>query len=176
MALTLCCFIIYTYLKSKCGVDRKRIPKEKIMKSKVQFVQSSKGFTLIELMIVVAIIGILAAIAIPSYQDYTKRAKFSEVVNATSPYKLAVEICAHTLGSLTNCSQGSNGVPTAIGVEGGKAAYSNVAKVEVATNGIITATSSTDLDSTTFILTPLRNDDGAITWSKGGTCSSKGMC
>ena len=52
--------------------------------------QAQKGFTLIELMIVVAIIGILAAIAIPAYQDYTCRAKMSEAVNAASPAKTAV--------------------------------------------------------------------------------------
>ncbi len=55
--------------------------------------KSQKGFTLIELMIVVAIIGILAAIAVPAYQNYTLRARFTEVVNATASVKTGIEIC-----------------------------------------------------------------------------------
>ena len=58
------------------------------------------GFTLIELMIVVAIIGILAAVALPAYQDYTTRAKVSEVVIMSSPAKLAVAESASSLGGL----------------------------------------------------------------------------
>lgn len=56
--------------------------------------QMQKGFTLIELMIVVAIIGILAAVAIPAYQNYTLKSRYTEVVTAASPYKLALEVCA----------------------------------------------------------------------------------
>lgn len=67
------------------------------MISKIQ-----KGFTLIELMIVVAIIGILAAVAIPSYSNYTNKAKFSEVVLATSGIKTAIDVCAQENSCITN--------------------------------------------------------------------------
>jgi len=64
-------------------------------------------------MIVVAIIGILAAIAVPAYQTYTKKAKFSEVVMATSPYKLGAEVCFQETGTLdkASCTNGIGGIP-----------------------------------------------------------------
>jgi len=65
------------------------------------------GFTLIELMIVIAIIGILAAIALPAYAKYTARAKFTEVVNAAEPIKIEVELCYMDQGYLAPC--GSTG-------------------------------------------------------------------
>jgi type IV pilus assembly protein PilA len=66
-------------------------------------VKVQKGFTLIELMIVIAIIGILAAVAVPQYSQYTKRAKFSEVKLAVSPIKSAVELCFQRNAGAADC-------------------------------------------------------------------------
>jgi type IV pilus assembly protein PilA len=83
------------------------------MKNQMQKVQ--KGFTLIELMIVVAIIGILAAVAIPAYQDYTIKAKISNALTVADPIKTAVALCAQEAGGLlATCNAGSNGIPSAI--------------------------------------------------------------
>ena len=74
--------------------------------------KKQSGFTLIELMIVVAIIAILAAIALPAYQTYTARSKFTEVISATGPVKTQMELCLLDVGKAsiaTNCTNGKSG-------------------------------------------------------------------
>jgi type IV pilus assembly protein PilA len=146
----------------------------KIMKSTIQ--KAQQGFTLIELMIVVAIIGILASVALPAYQNYTKKAKFTEVVLATSAVKMAVEICAQQNNASTttaaavstDCVQGAKGIPANVTVAAG-----NVAKVETAASGIITATAITGngLSGEDYTLTPSVLN-GKVTWTVSGTCTS----
>ena len=136
------------------------------------------GFTLIELLIVVAIIGILAAIAVPSYQSYSNKAKFSEVINATAPYKTGVEICAQATGSLSTCNNGGDSnVPAAISSTVGLGKY--VSSVAVANSGVITATGSGSAPmNSTYVITPALSS-GGVSWSLTtgtATCDDAGLC
>ena len=133
-----------------------------------------KGFTLIELMIVVAIIGILAAVAIPAYSNYTKKAKFTEVTQATQALKSAIEVCASENGGVADCHDGltTSGVPADLVGTFGK--YG--AGLVTAANGVITATGNTQVDSLNYILTPTYDSTKGVTWTVSGSCLTGNLC
>lgn len=137
-----------------------------------------QGFTLIELMIVIAIIGILAAIALPAYQQYTAKARFSEVVLATAGVKTAVEVCGQVTGDIGDCLPASSGEVKA--AQDGAEAPDSVKKVEFA-NSKITAEANGTFNSVTdptYILEAVQASSGAITWSidNTSTCLGAGIC
>ena len=135
---------------------------------------TQKGFTLIELMIVIAIIGILAAVAVPQYSQYTKRAKFSEVITAAAPVKTAMEICVATENSLTACDTFAKIGVTAASVE---APDTVASAVIAATTGIITLTGNTELEDKTYTLTPTYTAAAnTLTWVQAGTCDGSKYC
>jgi len=146
---------------------------------------SQKGFTLIELMTVIAIIGILAAIALPAYQTYTKKAKFAEVISAVSPFKTAVAMAvqkssascfadnANTL-ALTDLNSPAGGNPSC-GLPPAATANGGVVASVTVVDGTIIATGTQAVDSVTYELSP----NGAVApvvWTEGGTCVAAGLC
>lgn len=135
--------------------------------------KQQQGFTLIELMIVVAIIGILAAVALPAYNTYTSKSKFSEVILATSGVKIAAEVCAQTQGGMCNGTTDTDILAALAGAAGG----ANVSGVTANATSVITATAVTGggLGGETYIITPSYTN-GQVTWVKSGTCAAAGYC
>jgi type IV pilus assembly protein PilA len=138
------------------------------MKKNVQ-----KGFTLIELMIVVAIIGILAAVALPAYNTYTEKARYAEITLAVGSVRSAIDICYQTRGdySLANCDTYAKIGSTAAGVQAG----SEVSSVTItAATAVVTGIGS-DTNASTYIFTP-NAANNSLTWAQTGTCIANGVC
>ena len=129
------------------------------------------GFTLIELMIVVAIIGVLAAVAIPAYQNYVKKAAYTEVLSSASPVKLAISECYNVKGSLADCD-----TPSELGITlpAGTNALNSV--TITATTAVINMTPNAYkgiATADTCALTPTAAS-GVLKWDYSGKCVDNG--
>lgn len=129
----------------------------------MQTKKAEGGFTLIELMIVVAIIGILAAVAIPAYSDYTAKAKAANALTAADPYKTAVAMCGQESGAFTNCNTeaNENAFPKEF------TATNEVSAITVTDAGVITMTLANigaDTEDKEVTFTPFLGDS-AVTWA-----------
>ena len=139
-----------------------------------------KGFTLIELMIVVAIIGILASFALPAYSTYTNKAKFAETIVALGAVKSAVDICYQTEGSLADCDTAAKLNVALADMSAGiyvtsVALTSSTAKV-TGTSTLVDG-AATPVAAYTAIMTPTPTTaGGTLTWAMAGTGCAKGWC
>ncbi|MFK8398824.1 prepilin-type N-terminal cleavage/methylation domain-containing protein [Pseudomonas sp. BGr12] len=132
--------------------------------------RQQQGFTLIELMIVVAIIGILASVSIPLYSDYSSRTKAAAAVSELAAVKTAVSLCFSETDKLEDCKAGAYGIPLTLKTD-------NISSYKVEADGIIeVSTSATGADGTALAMTMTPSKSAGAThvaWKTEGTiCNS----
>lgn len=155
------------------------------MMTKLNKIQN--GFTLIELMITVAIVGILAAVALPAYERYTKKARFSEVILMTKPLRLLVEECAAVTGSLVKCGGDADqlgphvsertltsGPFSSFSVQIGQAQSVDGTIIGAARNAGVGEENASGI-FVYYHLEPTMSN-GQITWQDGGNCKTERLC
>ena len=144
---------------------------ESHLKRETQYFRISKAFSLLELLLVVALIGILAAFAVPTYKTYLQKTRFMEVVQHSHAIRVAQSACLLQVGdNISAYTFAELAVPE----------LSNSANIQAITltlnTGMITGTGTPVAGSYTFTLTPSINDDGLLTYTLGGSCLSVGFC
>ncbi|KNC14216.1 major pilin subunit [Pantoea sp. RIT-PI-b] len=130
--------------------------------------ERQRGFTLIELMIVIGIVAILSAIGLPAYQNYLQRAALTDMLQTMVPYKTAVELCSIERGGPAQCQAGQRGIPAAKGSR-------YVATLSVV-NGTINLTGQESLSGLAVEMLPIWNTmDGTMSWQRSCTSDNSSL-